>query len=89
MMIWALTLRRQFLLMAVIDWSCTGIWVPSMIHGWLLGSAVGRSARQYRHQVMDGAVHRGLAGVKQCGQRAGGQVGAQMDQHQQHPYGQR
>jgi hypothetical protein len=30
--------------------------------------------------------HRGLAGVKQRGQRAGGQVGAQMDKHQQHPH---
>ena len=39
MMIWVLTLRPQFLLMAVMDWSCTGIRVPSMIHvppwiGW-------------------------------------------------------
>jgi hypothetical protein len=25
MMIWELALRRWFLLMAVIDWSCTGI----------------------------------------------------------------
>lgn len=40
MMIWVLTLRRYFLLMAVIDWSCAGMRVPSMPHGWVLSSGV-------------------------------------------------
>jgi hypothetical protein len=31
---------------------------------------------QHRHHVMNGPVHRRLAGVKQCGQCPGGQVGA-------------
>lgn len=39
--------------------------------------------------MVDDPVHGGLAGVKQRGQRAGGQVGAQVNQHQQHPDGQR
>ena len=44
---------------------------------------------QYRHQVVNDPIGRGLAGGEQDGQRAGGQVGAQMDQHQQHPHRQR
>jgi hypothetical protein len=66
MMIWVLMLRRWFLLMAVIDWSCTGIRVSSMIHGWLLVSGA-QCAGQHRHQVMDDPVDRGLADVKQRG----------------------
>lgn len=46
-------------------------------------------AGQHRHQVMDDPVHGGLAGVKQRRQRTGGQVGAQMNQHHQHPERQR
>jgi hypothetical protein len=38
---------------------------------------------QHWHEVMDDAVHGGLAGVEQCGQRPGGQVGAQVDQDEQ------
>jgi hypothetical protein len=52
------------LLVAVIDWSWTGIRVPSMCAG------------QCWDQVMDDPVNRRLAGVKQC-RRLGGQAGAQ------------
>jgi hypothetical protein len=38
-------------------------------------------AGQYRYQVVGGRVQCGLAGVKRRGERAGGQVGRQMDQH--------
>lgn len=48
-----------------------------------------QSAGQQRHQMADGSVHCGLAGGEQDGQRAGGQVGAQVDQYQQHPHSQR
>lgn len=41
---------------------------------------------QQRDQVVDDAVHRRLADVKQCGERSGGQVGAELAQHQQHPH---
>jgi hypothetical protein len=44
---------------------------------------------QYRHQVMDDPIDGGLTRVEQGGQCPGGQVGAHMDQHQQHPGWQR
>jgi hypothetical protein len=46
-------------------------------------------AGQHRHQVMDDPVNRGLAGVKQRGQPAGGQIRPQVNEHQQHPHRQR
>lgn len=44
---------------------------------------------QHRYQVVDDAVHGGLAGGNQCGQGTGGQVGGQVNQYQQQPNGQR
>jgi hypothetical protein len=42
MMLWVLMLRRLLLLGALMDWSCTGMRVPSIIRDarWPLGSGV-------------------------------------------------
>lgn len=55
---------------------------PRLVGNVGIGSQL---AGQEWHQVVDGPVHRGLAGAEQRGRRPGGQVCAQMDQHQQHP----
>jgi hypothetical protein len=72
--------------MAVIDWSSTGIRVPSMIHG--PAGTVGVESKcvgEYRLQVVNDPVHRRLAGVEQRGQGVAGRVGAQMRQHERQP----
>src|SRR6202453_3711497 len=55
-------------------------------------AAVGSGAQhgsQPRYQVVDDPVQGGLAGGEQGGQCACGQVGAQINQHQQYRHGQR
>jgi hypothetical protein len=69
MMIWVLTLRRQFLLVAVIAWSCAGIRVPSTMHGWLLLlgvsiSASGGTRWQMMRSAVDWLVPNGAAGAR-------------------------
>ncbi len=60
---------------------------PGAIDDPRMGTGVGGGTQcfgQHRHQVVDGAVDRRLAGMKQRSHCAGGQVGTQMNQHQQH-----
>lgn len=58
-----------------------------MIHGLSSRTPVGpQGVGEHRYQVVNDPVDGGLAGVEQCGQGAGGQVRAQVNQYQQQPY---
>jgi hypothetical protein len=86
-MIWVLTLRRVILADGgnrLVVYRDQGVADdPRVVAVVRVGP---QCAGKHRHQMVKHAVDGRLAGVEQGSLRAGGQVGAQVDQHQQRPY---